>query len=229
MFDAINKLMDDWKNTHLSKGRKCFISDGIVDKDCYENSSSKICFFLKEAYSKESDEDWSLTEWLNNGAMTRMWGNVAEWTYGITNTTQTVIKPKPSLTKEEKSQIIRNISIVNVKKSNGFVQSNYEDLLKYANEDADFLRKELEILNPDIIVCGNNSSLLRVLFGATVHNDKVLDDGDIDIEFMRKNGYVIHENKIIIDFYHPANQYPSMMNYYSICAIYQQALKKRGN
>lgn len=30
---------------------------------------------------------------------------------------------------------------------------------------------------------------------------------------------------IIISFYHPANRYPSLLNYYAICGIYQQALK----
>lgn len=32
---------------------------------------------------------------------------------------------------------------------------------------------------------------------------------------------------LIIDFYHPANQYPKFMNYYSLCAVYQQALMER--
>lgn len=32
---------------------------------------------------------------------------------------------------------------------------------------------------------------------------------------------------LIIDFYHPANQYPKFMNYYALCTVYQQALKER--
>ena len=115
-----------------------------------------------------------------------------------------------------------------MKKSNGTTQSDYADLLKYAQLDKEYLKREIEILNPDIIVCGNNSSLLRVLYGASIQsNGKVGDDGLIDYYFMRQHGYALLGDRIILDYYHPANQYPAIMNYYTICSLYQQALKKK--
>ena len=30
---------------------------------------------------------------------------------------------------------------------------------------------------------------------------------------------------IVLDYYHPANQYPDLLNYYGLLGIYQQALK----
>lgn len=45
---------------------------------------------------------------------------------------------------------------------------------------------------------------------------------------MSENGYAVVENQIILDFYHPSNQYPSVLNYYAICGLYQQALKAKG-
>ena len=222
-------LMCEWSENHRVQGLKNFISDGVVNADIYQNYQPKIAFFLKEAYSKEGDCCWSLTEWLNRGAMTRMWSTVAEWTYGIRNTTETLIPHKPQLSNEEKTKLLQTIAIVNVKKSNGEARSNYQDLLQYTKKDRFYLKKELEILSPDIIVCGNNSSLLRAIYGARIQDDTVHADGDIDYEFIRKNGYVIVNNQIIIDFYHPANQYPSILNYYAVCGLYQQALKKKGN
>lgn len=225
----LDMLMEKWKATHKNRGWVSFISDGAVNIESYVGSKLKICYFLKEAYSKDNDEDWDLAGWLDSGAMTKMWGNVAEWTYGIRNTTATNIAHKPQLTSEEKTALLKSVSVVNVKKSNGKVQSDYADLLRYANEDREFLKKELDILNPDVIICGNNSSLLRLLYGATVQSkNKVSAEGRIDAEYMSRNGYAFVGNQIIIDYYHPANHYPSMLNYYTICSLYQQALKRKG-
>lgn len=222
----INSLMAEWSTVHKERGWKCFISDGAVDYAAYECASPRICFFLKEAYSRDSDTDWSLTEWLADGATTRMWGTVADWAYGITNTTSDYIPHKPQLSPAEKTKQLKTIAVVNVKKSNGAVQSDYGDLLRYATTDRAFLKRELEIISPTVIVCGNNSSLLRLLYGAKLQaNGKVSAEGEIPYQFIRENGYAVVGNQIILDFYHPANQYPSMLNYYTICSLYQQALK----
>lgn len=227
--DEFNSLMTEWSTAHKERGWQNFISDGIVNETAYQNAKPKICYFLKEAYSRDSDTDWNLTEWLANGAMTRMWGTVAEWTYGILHTTCSDIPSKPCLSNREKSALLQAISVVNVKKSNGTVRSDYADLLRYAVFDQAFLKRELEILKPDVIVCGNNSSLLRLLYGAALtDNGKVSEDGAIPYRSMHENGYAIVGNQIILDFYHPANQYPSIMNYYTVCCLYQQALKTKG-
>lgn len=225
----INALMSEWAELHRQRGWSSFISDGLVNEKSYEAAPSKICFFLKEAYSKDGNEEWSLTDWLSGGAMTRMWSSVAEWTYGIIHTSTLDIPSKPNLTVSEKSSLLQSIAVVNVKKSNGTAKSDYVDLLKYAQLDKEYLRREIEILNPDIIVCGNNSSLLRFLYGASIQpNGKVGSDGLIDYHFMRQHGYALLGSKIILDYYHPANQYPAIMNYYTICSLYQQALNMKG-
>lgn len=222
----INSLMTEWSTAHKERGWKCFISDGVIDDTAYECASPRICLFLKEAYSRDNDSDWNLTEWLAAGAMTRMWGTVAEWVYGITNTTPNYIPHKPQLNHAEKTEQLKTIAVVNVKKSNGAVQSDYWDLLHYAITDRTFLKRELEIISPTVIICGNNSSLLRLLYGAKLQTSgKVSAEGEIPYQFMSENGYAIVGNQIILDFYHPANQYPSILNYYTICSLYQQALK----
>lgn len=222
----LKELMAEWAEHHRQNGFTCFISDGAVNDRVYESSHPKIVFFLKEAYSKNNNS-WSLTQWLDEGAMTRMWGTVAEWIYGIRNTTPTLIPPRPQLTNDQKTALLRTIAIINAKKSNGKTASDYNDLLHSVQNDWTYLKRELELLSPDIIVCGNTSGLLRVLYGATVSNQTVNADGLIPAERMNQNGYALVGNQIIIDYYHPANRYPSMLNYYALCSLYQQALKER--
>ena len=224
---SFDHLMAEWKAAHRQRGFKTFIYDGAVNYERYENTSPRICFFLKEAYSQENSSDWNLTQRLSEGFMTRMWGNVAEWTYGIINTTITALPQKQHLSAKQKAELLQKIAVVNIKKSDGKKQSNYEDLLACTVADQLFLQQELQILNPDVIVCGYNSSLLRFLYGADLQEDGTIsgDSGQIPYHFMREKGFTVVGGQIILDFYHPANHFPSIMNYYTICSLYQQALK----
>ena len=234
----MNNLFEEWQNRHFSNGNNYFIRDGIVNQRIWDSQSTKICFFLKEAYQKDVPV-WDLTNWLCNenggdGAVVKMWRTVAEFTYGLLNTNESTIPSyyeAKSLTQSDRSRLLQYISVVNVKKSNGESRSERGDLLKYVIADADLLRREIELISPNVIVCGNTGSLLRVVYGAGVDKKgNVLHDGMIDkesCEFMSSHGYLRFDNKLIIDFYHPANQFPKMMNFYTLCCIYQKALKEK--
>ena len=63
-----------------------------------------------------------------------------------------------------------------MKKSNGGNSSDYEDLKKYAEEDKEELKKELQIIEPDIIVCGNNRSLLKIVLGDQLQDEDTWDN-----------------------------------------------------
>lgn len=218
--EQMDTLMRAWNAAHKARGLHSFIADGAVDEAAYLRAAPRVCFFLKEAYSKDSTEDWSLTQWLAGGALTRMWSNAAEWAYGILHTSPSDIPPRPQLSSAKKTALLRQTAVVNVKKSNGTSASCYDELLAYAAADRDFLRRELELLAPTVIVCGNNSGLLRSLY----------DDEDVGCfseEFLRGHGYALAGGRIVLDFYHPANRYPARMNYYTLCCLYQQALRQR--
>lgn len=220
----LDNLFEEWKEKHKSAGHKYFISDGIVNEAEWENVSPKICFFLKEAYSRDGSS-WSLTKWINNGALVRMWNKVAEWTNGLLHTTSDFIPKYSYIDDKTKSKCLKSISIVNTKKSDGLSNSDWNDLLFYAQDDSKLLKQEIDLINPDIIICGYTGSLLRVVYGASVCDSKVNNDGMINADDFKKNGYAIVDGRIIIDYYHPANQFPNMLNYYTICSLYQQALK----
>lgn len=234
----MNNLFEEWQHRHFTKGNKFFVRDGVINQRIWDSQRIRICFFLKEAYQNDIPV-WDLTKWLCNendgtGAVVKMWRTVAEFTYGLLNTNENNIPAYhevKSLTLKDRSALLQNISVVNVKKSNGESHSEWHDLLKYAKEDADLLRREIDLISPNIIVCGNNSSLLRIVYGANIdENCNVLHNGEIDEQaynFMQVNGYLWLDDKLIIDFYHPANQFPKMMNFYTLCCIYQKALKER--
>lgn len=220
-------LMREWRSRHEREGKQRFVKDGVLCAAKYLSSTPKICFLLKEAHFARTG---SLVKWLNKGGMTPMWATVAEWASGLQRTTAAGPLPKkPALTDNAKTELLRSVAIVNVKKSEGVESSDYSDLLDYVEADQDLLRRQIELLDPDVIVCGNNSSFLRVLYDAGITPKRKVDDaGEIDHKKMLANGYIVFNGRIILDYYHPANQFPSKLNYYTICALYQQALEEKG-
>ena len=90
------------------------------------------------------------------------------------------------------------------------------DTIKYAEENKEILRREIISAQPRIIVCGNTFRYLKTIFG--IKTNKKCDnwyywlsiDGLGDI--------------LVLDYYHPAVQYPALLTYYGVVNIYQQAL-----
>ena len=107
------------------------------------------------------------------------------------------------------------IAVINIKKSNGQSQSDDKELAAYAEADQDFLRRELDIINPDIILCGNTGDCLRTILG-----DSWKDNETAMTMFGQWNG------KLVIDYYHPASQFPQSINYYALMAICQVAKRE---
>lgn len=196
-----------------------FISDGIVDETIWNDSHHKrIAYVLKEAYGET--QDWSLTEWLLKvHPSSSFWRRIVEWSYGIQNTTpDKIAKYSPNIYHENKS-LFQQIAVINLKKSSGKSSSNYNEIAAYAWEDRRELRKQLEIIKADIIVCGSTFSSLNLMY-----NNSICPEGAKCDNHFYNTDIISGNQTIIIDYYHPANRYPALVNYYAITNIYQQAL-----
>ena len=147
-----------------------------------------------------------------------MWRKVAIWTQAIYNAfNDNICEYDDEVLRSKEKEIIDRIAVVNVKKSNGGSESEYEDLKKYALEDRLEIKRELEIIQPDIIVCGNNLSLLKLVLGEELQNDDTWD-----------NMLALWKSTLVLDYYHPAVHYPNRVNYYALMAICDVARKKYG-
>lgn len=208
----LNDLFDIWEKKHLDTGHKRFIRDGIVDENCWlENQTvPKICFFLKEARTKE--EHYILTDDLRNNEPWRLWQRVAVWTQAIQMAFSGEEAYNEEKIKLKSHDAIKQIAVVNVKKSDGMKESDDDDLRVYAEQDKDLLKKELEIINPDIIVCGYTFGLLNTVLGDELNAEKTWD-----------TMYGFWKDKLVIDYFHPACHYPNRVNYYALMSICRMA------
>lgn len=208
---------------HIDHRKDVFVRDGVVCPEKWFAQERRPLYLLKEAYGEGNN--WNLIDdqlrQTYSIGKSLMWRRISEWTCGLLSTTQTTIHPYHSwrpITNYNNEYLLQT-AIVNIKKSGGKSGSDMENVRAYAEFDHELIHRQIEICDPTIIICGYTASFLDIILDASVRelrNDNLYYHIDI-------NGH----NVLVLDFWHPANQYPDIMNYYSLMAIYQQALKNQ--
>lgn len=204
-------LMKRWSKKPIHKGNN-FIEDGIIDLARWQKADRKILFLLKEAYGDYENLCWLIKdEW--NGPKYKTWKTVSYWLYGLRKMQPDSIPafPKKQSEIDECNEFLLSSAVVNVKKSKGTSSSDYDDIMKYTEEDADLLREQILLINPEIIVCGYTFDFFEKFW-----RESITPVGDT--EFVSRT-----HNHIIVNFWHPANHYPDDMCYYALCAVMKNA------
>jgi hypothetical protein len=193
-----------------------FISDGAIDPVRWGNKR-KVLFLLKEAYDNDVDrQDWDLCEAIREkwkGPKYKIWHLVAKWCYGI----QEAGEKFPSLLQVESAspehlkEAFLSAAVVNIKKSDGSSKSDMDDLRWFYERDKDVLKKQVELLAPEIIICGYTWDIVRELWSDAKRVERC--DLVWDIPGLGK----------AVDFWHPANQYPNLLNYHCLLSVLSQA------
>lgn len=177
---ALEKLFDEWAKKHAEKLSTdvpyCmpeqekpyggFVRDGIINLDSWKTQKVRICFLLNEAGGREGMEHYPdnfdlAAEWNERGSFSKFMFKLCVWTRAVQDAFGQPITYKKADIVKARDEIIRSIAVVNIKKSDGQRKSDFEVLQRFANEDADEIRRELEILNPNIIICCENMKFLR--------------------------------------------------------------------
>ena len=181
----------------------------------------KILFVLKEAYGNW--ENNTLTNWLcTDHPKRKIWRRIAKLTQGIQNTDSLIIQRyKPELSENEHNDALEQIAVMNLKKSHGSSRSYYDDIRGYALYDRNELQKEFELIDADVIICGNVFGILcEVLFGNRIREESKNDNWYYYLKYNEKD-------RLFIDYYHPAVQWSDLLVYYGLMGVYQQALLEK--
>ena len=222
-------LFERWKK---EDGGNHFICDGIVNPDEWFKQKTKICFLLKEAYT--SEDGFCLNEWLDKDetCIKKTWKSVSLWVDGILKTDETTVPSyleSNNLSRKSRHDLIKKIAAINIKKSDGERKSDWYNLVEYAERDKEKLKEQIKLINPDVIVCGSTYDFLRIIYGTEYNKDKkklIKETGILPDDIDDKGYFIMEDKTIVIKYYHPQNQFPSMVNYYAICCLYQKALKE---
>lgn len=191
-----------------------FCFDGPSNWDLWESQKLKILFLLKEPHSgyhpKISQDSISGNLHLN----------IARWKTVLRNAFENrcvLNLPDNSSRHIWGGQNNDDIAIVDIKKKiEDFKTSTYKDIMNYAEKDSAFLREQIEIINPHVILCGYTGDCL----------DKIYPDAtwiklnSISKEKKKVDAYS-HQNRLVLDFYHPAPRTGSESLFYLLQELIQ--------
>lgn len=189
--------LDRWREQ--SDG--AFVTDGIVDDELWLNASKKILYMLKEPYDlTNSNSDWDLRELARQGGSNgQTFRELHYWTHALLNLDDTLEnQPNPST-----NNFLLNAAVVNIKKTSGnAVYSDMRSIEENAQKFGDLLIAQIDSIDPDLIVCGSTFEVIR----SKIRN----------IKQTSSYGYTDSNGRLFIDFWHPANRFPRIMNCYTL-------------
>jgi hypothetical protein len=197
-------LLSEWgcQSHHADKG---FIRDGIIDPNKWAAASRKVLLILKEAYDEPGvTEGFDLRTVIREkweGPKYNIRWKAAYWCLGAHSTVGFPELPSDDAGYSAASEALLSSAVTNVKKSNGRTESSDEEIKDYGQRDGTFLKGQVELINPRIVICGSTWPAIKHLWPQAV---KVFD-------LVWKA-----DDRLIVDFWHPANQFPNKLNYYSL-------------
>ncbi len=152
-------LFEQWR---AERGYPTFMKDGLFDEEIWNRQAVKILYVLKEADWPDGDCD--LCEYLlseTSPTYWKTWNNIVRWTQAIR-----VGGTYPrAVTKADKTACLRTTAALNIKKTGGGAEANDREILEYGKRDAVFLNRQIELYQPDLVVCcgrgdGKNADIL---------------------------------------------------------------------
>lgn len=142
--------------------RDMFLPDGIIDKEQFAAAPKKILFIAKEANWHLSD---SMTD-THKPVVSSFWHR--EVAFGRTPKTQfsnrlsllanaIMNADKQNYTVVDKDHtILQSIAIINLNKRGGYSYCIWNTLNTYVKKYQEFIRKQISMISPDLIVCCGN-------------------------------------------------------------------------
>lgn len=206
-------LFDEWK-----QDRKFFVTDGVVDENEYISAPKKLLFLLKEVNGGES---WDLCEFICKGGRPQTWDNIARWVEGLFNLDVEISWEELEGDKESRKQrrinMLKKICVVNVKKSPGVETSINKEIRDAGKQDAEFLRKQLDIYEPEIIICCGTDGVYS----------KEIAENKLDWRRTSRGiWYTYDKDRLVIAYVHPEARVQSSLIYYGLIDAVKEILNK---
>lgn len=218
-------LFREWEKKTIHQGQS-FVRDGIIDPELWFSQEIRPLFLLKEAYDKEGNGGWDLAAEHNRNtgdpeALQKhtTWPNISRWAYGIFSTspdTLALYREDPVFSKK-KNRYLQKIAVINVKKSGGKTVSQSRNLKEYASADREELLKQIEMIDPTVIICGYTFSLLKII----TESRGEMEECGTWLYKLKLQGKEI----FVIDYYHPACRRSKKKLFAKLVEVYQQTLK----
>ncbi len=202
----INQTLTDLYKNYYGDKFNSIITCGVVDEETYLSVYPKIVFLLREAHTEETE--WSIPLGLRRNVEKGLkgeplekrymytWRQAGVWAYSIIYSFDNyrILRKDSYVTKG-----LRAIGMTNLKKTGGKASSKLRLISYHAKQEKALWQKELAVMNPDLILCGNTYNIVV---------DNLNSDRNLLTEIDSKRYYyslynVNSKRVVVLDFWHP--------------------------
>lgn len=178
-----------------------FTYDGPANWEKWLVQKPKILFLMKEAHS--GYHPCKHQEGINEKFIL----NITRWKFAIKgiyeNPNDNITLPSDEDLRKWTDNKTDDIAIVEVKKKDdGSKSTAYSTIMKFAEQDKLYLKGQIDLINPDVILCG---------YTCDAYADHIYREDQWEelykIESPKKCSLFKHKNRLVIDFYHPSPRY----------------------
>jgi len=158
----LSDIFKEWEMAMKQRGvTDRFVADGKVDENEYQH----IVWLLRETNDYERG---NLAELINNSIQNprehkRYW-KTPNTHYKMALAVAGLLYPqkKPQELKALQRLALKHAAVVNVKKTKGKESANIDEIVEFLNKDKAFVKQEIEVLKPKVVIVGGMKSIKRI-------------------------------------------------------------------
>lgn len=191
------QLFQRWK---AEQSYSSFISDGIFDESLWAQQPVKVTFVMKEANWENGNAD--LCQWLleeHKGSYWKTWNNIARWSQALLAGGE---YPR-RVSKADKTDWLSRVSFLNLKKVGGGRRTDNSVLREFAARDASYIREQLSLYAPDILICCGWWVVADILYQDVLPKDALGPWQKTSGGFDYFRGQLGGKEIPVVSFYHP--------------------------
>ena len=193
-------LMTEWRTCWQEQHAEypSFNEDGIVDSERWFAlpDGKHILVLLKETNGLQG----SLVEFLRHDGNGKTWNNVVRWAKMALDGVYLENVPQC-----EFQNVIRDIAVMNLKKYAGGPCAHAKEVERVAHQDADLLRRQIELYEPDILLTGGwglTSNVLHdIICGDTTPWTKP--NAQTNLWYYETDAIAKHHRTLVVSMPHP--------------------------
>jgi hypothetical protein len=156
--DPMCVLFNEWRPLVVVQAGH-FVGDGIVQEETWHASARKVLFLLKEPHGYDGAAggmDQLIRDASKPRSTSKLWRrptfhNLGRWAHGLLTYAGAV--PDFAEAHRARRTAMLGCAFINLKKSSGGRSATVE-VGEHARRYADFLRRQIDIIQPDIVVMG---------------------------------------------------------------------------
>ncbi len=154
-------LFQKWEKAYKEKSiNKPFVKDGIVDKDKYKG----IVWLLRETNDYDGNLANLIKDCINHKENHKKYWKTPQTHYKESIAVYSLLNHSSPNNEIKKYKIdgLKYAAVVNIKKISGDNKSDYEEIVEHLKTYKSFLQKEIELLNPKVVIVGGMRGKKRI-------------------------------------------------------------------